>query len=114
MKILIVEDEERIASLVKQGLEEQGHTAMVAYDGLNGRKLALQNDFDLVISDIILPQLTGIELCRQIRSAKPDLPVILLTALGTTDDKIEGFDAGADDYLVKPFDFRNCWCVSGR
>lgn len=106
MKILIVEDEERIASLVKQGLEEQGHTAMVAYDGLNGRKLALQNDFDLVISDIILPQLTGIELCRQIRSAKPDLPVILLTALGTTDDKIEGFDAGADDYLVKPFDFR--------
>jgi len=106
MKILIVEDEERIASLVKQGLEEQGHIAMVAYDGLNGRKLALQNDFDLVISDIILPQLTGIDLCRQIRSAKPDLPVILLTALGTTDDKIEGFDAGADDYLVKPFDFR--------
>lgn len=106
MNILIVEDEERIASLVKQGLEEQGHTAMVAYDGLSGKKLALQNDFDLVISDIILPQLTGIELCRQIRLAKPDMPVILLTALGTTDDKIEGFDAGADDYLVKPFDFR--------
>lgn len=106
MKILIVEDEERIASLVKQGLEEQGHTAMVAYDGLSGKKLALQHDYDLLISDIILPHLTGLELCREIRSVKPDLPIILLTALGTTDDKVEGFDAGADDYLVKPFDFR--------
>lgn len=106
MKILIVEDEERIASLVRRGLEEQGHIAVVAYDGLSGKKLALQNDYDLVISDIILPHLTGIELCREIRMAKPDLPVILLTALGTTDDKVDGFDAGADDYLVKPFDFR--------
>jgi len=106
MRILIVEDEERIASLVKQGLEEQGHTAIIAYDGLNGKKLALQNDYDLLISDIILPHLSGLELCREIRSIKPDLPVILLTALGTTDDKVEGFDAGADDYLVKPFDFR--------
>ncbi|WP_183557479.1 response regulator transcription factor [Mucilaginibacter sp. SP1R1] len=106
MHILIVEDEERIASLVKQGLEEQGHTAMVAYDGLSGKKLALQHDYDLLISDIILPHLTGLELCRDIRSAKPDMPIILLTALGTTNDKVEGFDAGADDYLVKPFDFR--------
>ncbi|OKS84613.1 response regulator transcription factor [Mucilaginibacter polytrichastri] len=106
MKILIVEDEERIASLVKQGLEEQGHVVMIAYDGLNGKKLALQHDYDLLISDIILPQLTGLELCREVRSAKPDMPIILLTALGTTDDKVEGFDAGADDYLVKPFDFR--------
>lgn len=106
MRILIVEDEERIASLVKQGLEEQGHTATVAYDGLSGKKLALQHDYDLLISDIILPHLTGLELCREIRSAKPDMPIILLTALGTTDDKVEGFDAGADDYLVKPFDFR--------
>ncbi|WP_394771826.1 response regulator transcription factor [Mucilaginibacter sp.] len=106
MRILIVEDEERIASLVKQGLEEQGHTATVAYDGLSGKKLAQQHDYDLLISDIILPHLTGLELCREIRSAKPDMPIILLTALGTTDDKVEGFDAGADDYLVKPFDFR--------
>lgn len=106
MKILIVEDEERIASLVKQGLEEQGHTVMIAYDGLSGKKLALQHQYDLLISDIILPQLTGLELCREIRIAKPDMPIILLTALGTTDDKVEGFDAGADDYLVKPFDFR--------
>jgi DNA-binding response OmpR family regulator len=106
MKILIVEDDQRIALLVKQGLEEQGHTVFVAYDGVAGKKLALQHDYDLLISDIILPQLSGIELCQEIRSAKPDLAIILLTALGTTDDKVEGFDAGADDYLVKPFDFR--------
>jgi DNA-binding response OmpR family regulator len=106
VKILIVEDEERIASLVKQGLEENGYEAMIAYDGLTGKKLAFQQNFDLVISDIILPHISGIELCRELRSIKPDLPIILLTALGTTDDKVEGFDAGADDYLVKPFDFR--------
>ena len=106
VKILIIEDEARIATLVQQGLEEQGHQAVIAYDGITGRKLALQNDYDLVISDIILPQLNGIDVCRQIRLAKPDMPIILLTALGTTDDKVEGFDAGADDYLVKPFDFR--------
>jgi DNA-binding response OmpR family regulator len=106
VKILIIEDEARIALQVQQGLEEQGHIAVVAYDGITGKKLALQNDYDLVISDIILPQLNGIEVCREIRLAKPDLPIILLTALGTTDDKVEGFDAGADDYLVKPFDFR--------
>lgn len=106
MKILIVEDEARIALLVKRGLEEQGHIVAVAYDGMAGKKLALQHDYDLLISDIILPLLSGIELCREIRMAKPELPVILLTALGTTDDKVEGFDAGADDYLVKPFDFR--------
>jgi DNA-binding response OmpR family regulator len=106
MKILIIEDEVRIATLVQQGLEERGYLTTIAYDGITGKKLALQNDYDLVISDIILPGLNGIEVCREIRRVKPDLPVILLTALGTTDDKVEGFDAGADDYLVKPFDFR--------
>ena len=106
MKILIIEDEVRIATLIQQGLEEQGHLVVIAYDGLTGKKLALQNDYDLVISDIILPHLNGIEVCREIRLFKPDMPIILLTALGTTDDKVDGFDAGADDYLVKPFDFR--------
>ncbi|MEB0262930.1 MULTISPECIES: response regulator transcription factor [unclassified Mucilaginibacter] len=106
MKILIIEDEVRIATLIQQGLEEQEHLVVIAYDGLTGKKLALQNDYDLVISDIILPQLSGIEVCREIRLVKPDMPIILLTALGTTDDKVDGFDAGADDYLVKPFDFR--------
>jgi DNA-binding response OmpR family regulator len=106
VKILIIEDEVRIATLVQQGLEEQGHQATICYDGLTGKKLALNNDYDLMISDIILPNLSGVEVCREIRAAKPDMPIILLTALGTTDDKVEGFDAGADDYLVKPFDFR--------
>lgn len=106
MKLLIIEDDARIALSVKQGLEEQGHIAVVAYDGMTGKKLALKNDYDLLISDIILPQLNGIDLCREVHSIKPDLPIILLTALGSTDDKVEGFDAGADDYLVKPFDFR--------
>jgi DNA-binding response OmpR family regulator len=104
--ILIVEDEERIATLVKRGLEEHGYHATVAYDGLSGKKLVLNNDFDLVIADIILPKMDGLDLCREIRSIKPHMPIIMLTALGTTDDKVEGFDAGADDYLVKPFEFR--------
>lgn len=106
MNILIIEDDERIASLVKRGLEENDYTTDIAYDGMMGKKLAFQNNYDLIITDIILPQLNGLELCKAIRSAKPDTLIILLTALGTTDDKVEGFDAGADDYLVKPFDFR--------
>jgi DNA-binding response OmpR family regulator len=92
--------------LIKRGLEEQSFTATVAYDGLMGKKLALEQDYDLVITDIILPKLDGLELSKQLRAAKPDVPIIMLTALGTTDDKVEGFDAGANDYLVKPFDFR--------
>ncbi|MBO9676287.1 MAG: response regulator transcription factor [Sphingobacteriaceae bacterium] len=104
--ILIVEDEERIATLVKRGLEEHGYRATVAYDGSLGKKLALNQDFDLIITDIILPKMDGLDLCREIRSFKPNIPIIMLTALGTTDDKVEGFDAGADDYLVKPFEFR--------
>jgi len=106
MNILLVEDDERIASLVRSGLEEQGYNVMVAYDGETGKKLVLQNDYDLIISDILLPKINGVDLCKQIRAAKPNIPVILLTALNTTDDIIEGFDAGADDYLTKPFDFR--------
>ena len=106
MEILIIEDEARIAQLIQRGLEESGYKATVAYDGLLGKKLALQNSYDLIITDIILPKLSGIDLCREIKELNPDLPIIMLTALGTTDDKVEGFDAGADDYLVKPFDFR--------
>lgn len=105
-KILIVEDDERVSELIKRGLEEQGFEAMVAYDGASGKKLVLGKEYDLVITDIILPKLDGLELCKQIRQANPDLPIIMLTALGTTDDKVEGFDAGADDYLVKPFEMR--------
>lgn len=106
MKILVVEDEPRVAELIKRGLEEHLFSVELAYDGHMGKKLALQYDYDLVIMDIVLPLLNGIDLCKIIRNEKPHLPVIMLTALGTTDDKVEGLDAGADDYLVKPFDFR--------
>lgn len=106
MDILIIEDEERIATLVKRALEENHFKATVAYDGQMGLKLALQNNYALVITDIVLPRMSGMDLCKELRMAKPDLPIIMLTALGTTDDKVEGFDAGADDYLVKPFEMR--------
>lgn len=104
--ILIIEDEPRVASLLKSGLEENGYQTMVAYDGLMGLRLFQAHAFDLVISDIILPKMDGFELCKEIRKVNPGIPIIMLTALGSTDDKLDGFDAGADDYLVKPFDFR--------
>ncbi|WP_143307456.1 response regulator transcription factor [Chitinophaga vietnamensis] len=105
-RILVIEDEERVGALIRRGLEEQGYEVTLAWDGEAGLKLALGTDFDLVITDIVLPRVNGLELSRAIREARPLLPILMLTALGTTDDKVEGFDAGADDYLVKPFDLR--------
>lgn len=106
MKILIIEDDSRVAELIQRGLREQGFETTLAYDGLSGKKLADQNTYDLIITDIILPKMDGLDLCKHIRQTQPDTPIIMLTALGTTDDKVEGFDAGADDYLVKPFEMR--------
>lgn len=104
--ILIVEDDKRVADLLKAGLEENGYQTMVAYDGVMGVRLFQSNSFQLIISDIILPKLDGFELCKEVRKCNAGVPILMLTALGTTDDKLEGFDAGADDYMVKPFDFR--------
>ncbi|MCT6868529.1 response regulator transcription factor [Apibacter sp.] len=106
MNILLVEDDLRVSELIKKGLTEQGFTLTLAYDGLSGKKLLASKEFDLLITDIIVPNINGIELCKDIKTIKPELPIIMLTALGTMDDKIEGFDAGADDYLVKPFEMR--------
>jgi DNA-binding response OmpR family regulator len=106
MNILLVEDDLRVSELIKKGLDEQGFNVTLAYDGLSGKNLFLNKEFDLIITDIILPEINGIDLCRAIRKLKPEFPILILTALGTTDDKIEGFDAGADDYLVKPFEMR--------
>lgn len=106
MDVLVIEDEQRVAGLIKKGLEEHNYKVDIAFDGESGRTMAFTKNYDLIITDIILPKVNGIELCKQIRKAKPHTPIIMLTALGTTDDKVEGFDAGADDYLVKPFDFR--------
>jgi len=106
MEILIIEDEPRVASLIKRGLEEQSFGVTLAFDGEMGKKLALSKIYDLIIMDIILPKINGLDLCKEIRLAYPNLPIIMLTALGTTDDKVDGFNAGADDYLVKPFELR--------
>ena len=101
-QILIVEDEQRVADLLKVGIEEHGYEVMVAYDGMMGLQLFNTYDFKLIISDIILPKLDGFDLCKEIRTRNKHVPILMLTALGTTDDKLEGFDVGADDYMVKP------------
>lgn len=105
-KILIVEDEPKVANFIRQGLNEEGYAADVAPDGLAGRDAALTGQYDLVVLDINLPMLDGHAVCRAIRKVNDGLPILMLTALGATDDKVAGFDHGADDYLVKPFEFR--------
>ena len=106
MNILLVEDEKKIADALKMGLGEQQFNVELAYDGLIGKRLFETHSFDLIILDINLPGINGYDLCKHIRARNEKVPVIMLTALDTTDDKIEGFDAGADDYIVKPFDFK--------
>jgi DNA-binding response OmpR family regulator len=109
MRILVIEDEERVAVPIKRGLDELGFSTTVVADGTTGMNMALSGSFDLIITDILLPGTNGIELCKSIRLELPDIPIIMLTALGTTNDKVEGFDSGANDYLVKPFDFRELY-----
>ena len=106
-KILLVEDEVNIASFIERGLKEFGHSVSVANDGDAGWELIRQEAFDLLILDIIMPKMNGLELCRLYRQQYGYLtPVIMLTALGTTEDIVKGLDSGADDYLVKPFSFQ--------
>jgi two-component system, OmpR family, copper resistance phosphate regulon response regulator CusR len=105
-KILVVEDEPKVASFVKSGLEEYGFSCDSAFDGLMGEQMFYAGNYDLIILDINIPYKNGIELCKDIRTSNQKIPVLMLTALGTTEDKLSGFDSGADDYLVKPFEFR--------
>ncbi|AMR26121.1 DNA-binding response regulator [Hymenobacter psoromatis] len=105
MKILLVEDEPSVAAFLHQGLTEQGYTVDLAADGLLGLHRAQSTQYDCLILDQMLPGLSGLEVCRQVRAHDPGVPILMLTALGETDDKIRGLDAGADDYLVKPFAF---------
>ena len=105
-RILVVEDEPKVASFVKRGLEENGFSCDIAFDGLMGKRMFDTGNFDLVILDLNLPYKNGIELCKEIRMTNQKVPVLMLTALGTTEDKLTGFESGADDYLVKPFEFR--------
>lgn len=106
MKILVVEDEPKVASFIKKGLEESNYDADVAYDGISAFKLAQQYQYNMFILDVIIPGINGIDLCKKLKYLNPDIPILMLTALGTTDDKLIGFDAGADDYMIKPFEFR--------
>lgn len=105
-KILLIEDEDRIANILKKGLEEFNYTVTIAENGEEAKNNIANNSFDLIITDVILPVINGIELCKIIKTQNPVTPIVMLTALGTTDDKLEGFDAGADDYMVKPIDLR--------
>lgn len=105
-KILIVEDEQKIADTLKFGLVENGFHVEIAYDGLLGQKLFFDHPFNLVILDINLPGINGYKLCKMMRDHDAGIPIIMLTSFSTINDKIEGYDSGADDYLVKPFEFK--------
>jgi two-component system copper resistance phosphate regulon response regulator CusR len=106
MKILLIEDEPKIVQTLKQGLEEHDFEVDTAQNGMTGREMAQQNQYHVIVSDVMMPGMSGIELLTSIRSEGNNTPVLLLTALGQTDDKVSGFEAGADDYLTKPFEFR--------
>src|ERR1041384_7583983 len=105
MKLLVVEDEAKTLQAIQQGLEESQFEVDIVYDGLIARRLALKNNYAAIITDVILPGLNGFELCRQLRSEGLTTPILLLTAMGEVEDKIVGFDSGADQYLTKPFQF---------
>lgn len=106
MRLLLIEDEMKTSHYLKKGLEENGFEVDAALDGKTGRHLAFRNTYDVIVTDIILPGISGREITRALRDAKIQTPVLMLTALNETDDVVEGFDAGADDYLAKPFEFR--------
>jgi two-component system copper resistance phosphate regulon response regulator CusR len=106
MRILVVEDEPRMANVIARGLREQSYAVDVAPDGINGLYQASINDYDVIVLDVLLPHRDGYEVCRELRQRGNTTPVLMLTARATVDDRITGFDAGADDYLTKPFSFR--------
>lgn len=107
MKILVIEDEQSVSSFIRKGLEEQGYEVTAAYDGMMGFRSAFGQRFDLIILDIILPGMNGLEVCKKLREeGETSVPILMLTALGATEDVVTGLDAGADDYLKKPFKFK--------
>jgi len=105
MNILLVEDDLGVTHFIEKGLYENNFTVTCAYDGKSGLALALKEPFDVIILDVMMPLLNGIDVCAKIRLQNTNVPILMLTALGSTNDKVTGLDAGADDYLVKPFDF---------
>ncbi len=105
MKILVIEDEKKVANFLQKGLKEEQYVVDVAYDGLEGEHLAKTNDYDLILLDIMLPGKDGIEILKTLRQCQVNIPVIMLTAKEMVEDKIKGFNAGCDDYISKPFSF---------
>lgn len=105
MKILVVEDSKKVASFIEKGLREEGYAVDVAHDGVDGALKASVYDYDLLLLDIMLPGKSGLEIVHDLRKKENSVPVLLLTARDSTDDVVEGLDAGADDYLTKPFAF---------
>ncbi len=105
MRILVVEDSRRLASIVKRGLLEEGYTVDNSYDGEDGQYMAETTPFDVIILDIMLPKKDGVTVCRELRAKRVNTPVLMLTAKDSVEDKVNGLDSGADDYLVKPFAF---------
>jgi len=105
MRILVADDEAKIAQFIRKGLKEDGYAVDVASDGDEALQLALQEDYDAVVLDIMLPGMDGISVLKKLRSSRPDMPVMLVSARDSVSDKVRGLDAGADDYLTKPFAF---------
>jgi len=105
MRILIVEDDHRIAASIKKGLEQEKYAIDVSYDGEDGYDLASSENYDLLILDLMLPKIDGMQICRQIRQGNNDVPILILTAKSQVEDKVSGLNCGADDYLTKPFAF---------
>src|SRR5690242_2773078 len=106
MRILLVEDDTRMANVIAKGLRENSYAVDVVHDGENGLYQASINDYDVIVLDVLLPQRDGYEVCRELRTRGNTTPVLMLTARAAIDDRIDGFDAGADDYVTKPFSFR--------
>lgn len=105
MRILLVEDEQNVASFLKKGLEEEFYTVDVAEDGGDGLAMATSKEYDCIILDVMLPEISGIEICKKLRSSNVKTPILMLTALDSVGNKVEGLESGADDYLTKPFAF---------
>ena len=105
MKLLVIEDERRMADLLRQGLQEEGHTVVCAYDGAEGLEIARAYQFDVILLDIMMPKVSGHEIVRRLRAQKNETPILFLTALDAVSNVVQGLDLGADDYLTKPFAF---------
>ncbi len=105
MRLLVIEDERKVASFVKKGLEEEHYAVDVAYDGEEGLYLAETNDYDLIVLDLMIPKLNGLEVLKRVRAKRNNVPILVLTARDSVEDKVKGLDAGCDDYLTKPFAF---------